>query len=827
MELWKTKMKKIRTRTLPGAETPEVQAYETEHAKLARRAAAEGFVLLKNENHLLPLKEGCAVALYGAGALMTVKGGTGSGDVNERYSVSVYEGLKSAGFRIADESWIEAYAQLYDEARQSWKSEVIRKLEEAGEAADFFTAYSTTPFYLPTGDHATATEASTAIYVLSRVAGENADRTCTEGDYLLRSEEHRLLKEICSLYQHVILLINTGGVVDLSFLDEFPKIEAVLLISQPGMEGGNAAADVISGKTNPSGKLTDTWAFRYADYPTAASFAEMAENKTKAYYREGIYVGYRYFDSFRVPARYSFGFGLSYTSFSIQTDEISAGHDGTVKLSVKVRNVGGAYAGREVVQVYAALPAGKLEKERRRLTAFAKTDLLAPGEWQCLTLSFPAENLSSYDEERSAWILEPGAYSLFVGNSLTGSELCAVLSLREEKVLCRTRPVCALREELEQLRRAPEEESIPDGIKVISYDLSALETRTIGECLPAIDDEAAALTATLGREQLIAMVTGDPVRGHGNALGAESISVPGAAGETSSCALGQGIANIVLADGPAGLRLNQMYDVHDGKAVLMPFEASVERGFFYEDTGNEGKARYQFCTAMPVGTLLAQSWDETLLREVGAAIGDEMRRFGVTLWLAPGMNIHRDPLCGRNFEYYSEDPLLSGHMAAAITGGVQSVPGCGTTIKHFCCNNQEDNRTGRDSVVTERALREIYLKGFEIAIADGHPWAIMTSYNLLNGVHTANCFDLCTRLAREEFGFDGFIMTDWTTTEQGDDCTAAGCIAAGNDLVMPGQFSDHENIRQALEAGTLKEEQLRACVERIVRVILKSDCYEE
>ena len=262
----------------------------------------------------------------------------------------------------------------------------------------------------------------------------------------MSEEEHRLLGEICSLYQRVILLINTGSVVDLSCLDEFSNIQAALLISQPGMEGGNAAADVISGKTNPSGKLTDTWAYQYGDYPTAASFTEMAENKTKAYYREGIYVGYRYFDSFRVPARYSFGFGLSYTSFSIQTDEISAGRDGTVKLSVKVRNVGGAYAGREVVQVYAALPAGKLEKERRRLTAFAKTDLIAPGECQELTLSFPAKTLSSYDEGRSAWILEPGAYSLFVGNSLTGSELCAVLSLREEKVLCRTKPVCPPKE---------------------------------------------------------------------------------------------------------------------------------------------------------------------------------------------------------------------------------------------------------------------------------------------------------------------------------------------------------------------------------------------
>ena len=361
---------------------------------------------------------------------------------------------------------------------------------------------------------------------------------------------------------------------------------------------------------------------------------------------------------------------------------------------------------------------------------------------------------------------------------------------------------------------------------MIPYDLSALETRVIEPGLPVFQDEAAELTAKLSTEQLIMLATGDPEKGQGDSLGSAGVSVPGAAGETSSCALKEGIANIVLADGPAGLRLNQKVDVLDGKARLMPFEASLEHGLFAEETGEQGEARYQFCTAVPVGTLLAQTWDLELLEEIGVLIGDEMRRFGVTLWLAPGMNIHRNPLCGRNFEYYSEDPLLTGRMAAAITRGVQSLPGCGATIKHFCCNNQEDNRMQRDSVLSERALREIYLKGFEIAIAEAHPWSIMTSYNLVNGIHSANSADLCTRVAREEFGFDGFIMTDWTTTEQGDDCTAAGCILAGNDMVMPGQFSDHESIRRALKSGALKEEQLRACVERIVRVILKSDCYE-
>ena len=325
---------------------------------------------------------------------------------------------------------------------------------------------------------------------------------------------------------------------------------------------------------------------------------------------------------------------------------------------------------------------------------------------------------------------------------------------------------------------------------------------------------------------MICLATGDPGKGQGSNLGSAGISVPGSAGETSSCARENGIASIVLADGPAGLRLNQVYHVKDGKIIMPPFEASLEHGFFCQSVEYEGEAYYQYCTAIPVGTLLAQTWDEALIREIGAMIGGEMQRFGVDLWLAPGMNIHRNPLCGRNFEYYSEDPLVSGRIAAAMTQGVQSVKGCGTTIKHFACNNQEDNRMGSDSVLSERALREIYLKGFEIAVKESHPMSIMTSYNLINGIHAANNYDTCTKAARKEWGFDGVIMTDWTTTEQGEDCTAAGCMRAGNDLVMPGQFSDHENLRKELAEGTLSEKELRECIVRLVRVILRSGQYE-
>ena len=317
----------------------------------------------------------------------------------------------------------------------------------------------------------------------------------------------------------------------------------------------------------------------------------------------------------------------------------------------------------------------------------------------------------------------------------------------------------------------------------------------------------------------------------GEKSGNPGLFVPGAAAETVGILAREpwNVASIVLADGPAGLRLKRNYQIKDGKALSGTFIGNIENGFFAEESEKVGEDRYQYCTAITVGTLLAQSWNLPMVEEIGEMIGKEMLEFEVTLWLAPGMNIHRSPLCGRNFEYYSEDPLLSGVMAAAMTRGVQSVPGCGTTIKHFACNNQEDNRMGSDSVLTERALREIYLKGFEIAVKTAQPMSIMTSYNMINGVHAANSYDLCTMAARQEWGFAGVIMTDWTTTNNSTAgvCTASGCMRAGNDLVMPGAEEDHADVRRALEEGTLTLERLRRCAGNTIRVSLLSNQYED
>lgn len=809
-----------------GTTSQEPEAYEKIHGEIARRAAEEGIVLLKNEEHLLPLKKGSKLALFGSGASRTVKGGTGSGDVNERKSISIFEGLKDAGFVITTEKWLREYEEEYKRKRLEWKEEI---LEKTRSGTDFFTAYSTSPFQVPAGPEIYTTDADVAVFVLARNAGEGADRRAEKGDYFLSDEEYMLLSDICDKYEKVILLLNSGGVVDLSFLEKLPKIQAVLTVSQPGQEGGTAVADVISGLVSPGGKLTDTWAVSYNDYPNAGTFSHNNGNIEKEKYEEGIYVGYRYFDTFEIPVRYGFGYGLSYASFTINTAWIETSENGEVRVKVKVRNSSQEFSGKEVVQLYVSLPVGKLEKEFRRLCAFSKTRILAPKEEETIALTFDAQTLASFDESRAAWILEPGCYGIYVGSSLGESTLEGILKVKQEKVLAETEHICPLRETLEELS-APTDKvrkryealvNNSENVPCFSYDL--VGNHTVRYCYDdkETEDEASRITRELSEDQLISLAVGDPGKGQGSNLGAAGISVPGSAGETSSCAAGQGVKAIALADGPAGLRLSQNYAVSDGKVQMLPFEAAIERGFLYDGPELEGDIYYQYCTAFPVGTLLAQTWNEELIQEVGNAVGEEMERFKVTLWLAPGMNIHRNPLCGRNFEYYSEDPFLSGKIAAAMTKGVQKHSGCGTTVKHFACNNQEDNRSGSDSILSERTLREIYLRGFEIVIREAQPFAMMTSYNLINGIHAANNYDLCTKAARCEYGFQGLIMTDWTTTQLSEDCTAAGCIRAGNDLVMPGEPEDQENIRQALSDGTVSEKELRDCVTRIVRTALK------
>ena len=843
---------KAKVRTFSGTTSNEVTQREIDNRALARKAAAEGFVLLKNEDHFLPAKKGGKIALYGAGAAKTIKGGTGSGDVNERDYVTIAQGMKNAGYEVTTESWLDSYMKIYNQAREDWKAEILKKAETLDSALPFWDAYSATPFFMPCGDGidveaAKGDGADTAVFVIARIAGENKDRFDKEGDYFISAEEKALLTQVCESYKDVVLVINTGGLMDLAFADEFTNIRAIVQYVQAGQEGGNAFADVFTGEVTPSGKMTDTWAKTYNDYPGAEVFSYKSGNLMKEYSEEGIYVGYRYFDTFQIPVRYGFGYGLSYTDFAITAGTVSVSDLGTmdpkVSVEVTVKNSGDTYAGKEVVQIYASCPQGKLVKEFRRLAGFGKTKLLAPGEEQQITITFPLYQLASYSEDQAAWILEPGKYGIWVGNELNTSVLSGALELDQEAVMVQCENICPLNEELKEImpfarkvqarELAWHEELKAKGIEAVAVKAADIPTEKVAyqqipDLLPGMAGE---IVDKMSEDQLVQMATGDPGKDQSNALGSAGISVPGSAAETPLVAAKEpwNVASIALADGPAGLRLKKEYQVDDGQIVPTDFLAALEGGFFAEEQVKRGASYYQYCTAIPVGTLLAQTWNLEMVQELGEMIGHEMELFGVTLWLAPGMNIHRNPLCGRNFEYYSEDPLLAGMMAASMTLGVQKVPGCGTTIKHYACNNQEDNRMGSDSVLSERTLREIYLKGFEIAVKDAQPMSIMTSYNLINGVHAANCYDTCTKAARDEWGFAGAIMTDWTTTNvqiQGE-CTAAGCMRAGNDMVMPGTEEDHENIRKELKEGTLDIRELKRCIYNTVNIILQSNQYED
>lgn len=548
---------KLRKRGYVGTTSTVMSQREKDNAILAREAAAEGFVLLKNEAQTLPLKPGTKIGLYGAGAVRTIKGGTGSGDVNNRYNVNIYDGLKNAGYEITSAEWLEGYDSCYIQARESWKSEIFRKLTEECNG-NFFEAYSTTPFSMPAGaaiDEVAAKEdgAEIGMYVLARIAGENADRRDEAGDYYITEEERAQIAALCEAYEKVILVVNTGGLIDLAFTDEFPNITAVLQFVQAGQEGGNALADVISGKVTPSGKLVDSWALDYMDYPNAAYFSHKSGDVYREEYREGIYVGYRYFDTFDVPVRYSFGYGLSYTEFDLKvtgiSKQISAQGKPTLSVSVDVINTGAAYSGKEVVQVYVSCPQGKLPKEFRRLAAFGKTKLLAPGETQSLTLSMDLYQLASYSEEQAAWLLETGTYGIWVGNALSTAALCGTFVLDETKVLVQCEHICPLKESLEELQpdktkleekqtawlRKAEERKLP------KVQISAKELPTETVVYEKLQDQypgrAGEIVDQISTEELIALATGDPAKDQGaSALGSAGQTVPGAAAETVTVA---------------------------------------------------------------------------------------------------------------------------------------------------------------------------------------------------------------------------------------------------------------------------------------------------
>ena len=802
----------------------KLEAYEKEHLERLRSHLAECAVLLKS-NGDFPLAAPGALALYGAGARHTVKGGTGSGEVNSHFFTTVEQGLRAAGFTLTTDRWLDAYDAVLDAARERFASEIRARAKRHHTLA----ALEAMGAVMPEPEYALPLDGAgdTAVYVLSRVCGEGGDRSAVGGDLLLSGPEVRDILALRARYKRFLLVLNVGSVVDLSPV--LGAVENILLLSQLGAETGAALAELLLGRAYPSGKLTATWA-AWGDYPAVGDFGEPCETR----YREGVYVGYRYFDSARVEPLFPFGFGLGYTTFSVRAGEASVAGE-TVTVRATVRNTG-ARKGRETVQLYLSAPQGELDQPYQALAAFAKTPELAPDETAELALSFRWSDLASFDAARSAYVLEGGDYVLRLGASSRDAAPCALLRLSETAVVRRVRHFVSPCGFVDWKPASRIAEALPE-LPVVTVAAEDIPRQTVDyEQSARIEPEADALSD----EELMLLNIGafDPKARLPRLSGDSGVTVAGAAGETCGALRDRGIPPLVLADGPAGLRLSRDC-FRDGRGVHgegLPYPESVTAflsapvRFLLRLKAKKprrgAEAFHQYCTALPIGTAIAQSWDPAFAALCGDIVGAEMERFGVQLWLAPALNLQRDIRCGRSFEYFSEDPLLSGVFAAALVNGVQAHPKCGATIKHFAANNQETNRHDSNSLVSERALRELYLRGFERCIRDAAPRALMTSYNLINGVHTTQSRQLVSDVLRAEFGFDGVVMTDWIV----DGMTrkkrsrypapdAGEAAAAGSCLMMPGCVRDLKDMRAALSDGTLTRRQLASNASYLLRLI--------
>lgn len=811
--------------------SPEVSDREKKNLEVAYRAACESIVLLKNDG-VLPLQTK-KVALYGPGASMTIKGGTGSGEVNERHSVTILEGMANRGFEITTKTWLEDYDAIYAEGKIAHKKaqkEALKSLK-----ADSIMEMMLAGYQLPVGREITEkdiadSDTDTAIYVLSRQAGEGGDRKAKKGDLFISDAERSAIETCVKNYKNFVLVINSGCSIDMSFVNDIPGIGAILFICQLGTEGGNAFADTISGVVTPSGKLADTWAKQYADIPYHDEFSYLNGNVTEEYYKEGIYVGYRYFDSFQVEPMFPFGYGLSYTEFSMHSAGVSV--EGTkVHLDAAVTNTGNTYSGKEIAQVYISAPEGQLDKEYQCLVAFEKTKVLAPGENETLKLTFDMAEIGSYDEASASYRLDKGEYIVRLGNSSRNTVPVAVMILDKDVILSKHCNICPVVEEFEQLHgKGYEKEEVSPDVPRVNVNASDFSTIEYKYYTPEVysDEEVDKFLNTLSLKEMVDIVVGIGMFG-----GETRFNMPGSVGNTTSKFWDRGLVNVTLCDGPAGLRITKRSTVSKNgkvKAVELPLSAFEMLPQFVQNLmkGNPQKdpVIYQYTTAFPVTAALAQTWNKGILYEVGKAIFDEMKEYGCTFWLAPAVNIHRNPLCGRNFEYVSEDPFLTGEVAAAITKGVQQEEGYYVTVKHFACNNMEENRNRVSSNVSERALREIYLRGFERVVRKANAKGIMTSYNRINSVYAPNSYDLCTKVLRNEWGFDGVVMTDWFSTnkELGNNALA---MKAGNDLIMPGGGYYKKEILAGVKKGIISETDVRRCCANVVRAILHSATQKE
>ena len=772
------------------------------YAELARRVAAEGSVLLRNEDGVLPLQKGQRVSIFGRTQFEHYKSGTGSGGmVNAPYVTNITDSLKEDGTVQVNEvleaqyrEWLKDHPFDIGEgwAMEPWNQEEMPVSEELARQA--------------------AEQSDLAIVVLGRTAGEDKDNSAAEGSYLLTAAEEEILRNVCNAFARTIVVLNVGNIMDMKWVDRYQP-QAVLYVWQGGQEGGRATVDVLTGKVNPGGKLSDTIAEDIEDYPSTENFGDPVEN----FYTEDIYVGYRYFETFaRDKVKYPFGFGLSYTRF--QTESMGLAVQGTEATVIeKVTNVGGM-SGRETIQVYVEAPQGKLGKPLRQLAAYAKTEELKPGASEELILKAELTELASYDDSgvtghKSCYVLEAGDYIFYVGTDVRSAREVGRVTLAELQVVRTATEALAPVQAFKRLRPfffGENDHAIAnwEDVPLRTIDLAERILRERPTQSEYVGDQGWKLADVYDKkitlEQFLTQLSDEDLicmtRGEGMCSPKVTPGTAAAFGGVTDGLQQFGIPVACCSDGPSGIRM---------------------------DCGT-------MAYALPNGTLLACTFDPELVEELYEMEGMELRKNKIDSLLGPGINIHRNPLNGRNFEYFSEDPYLTGTMAAAQLKGMGKYGATGT-IKHFACNNQEFKRHDANAIVSERALREIYLKGFEIAVKQGGAYSIMSTYGPVNGLWTAGSYDLLTTILRKEWGYQGIVMTDWWASVNDvvkggkqDHHALSSMVRSQNDLYMVVNNNGAEinamgdDILEALDNGKLTIGELQRSAKNICRFILNA-----
>ena len=798
--------------------------HEEKHIKIMRETASECTLFLK-KNQEFPISKPCNVLLVGSGARNTQKGGLGSGDTEPRNYTTCEEGLEKAGFVITSKKWLDEYP-LQKEKLIGEHMKYIETMHIQNKITQCFRMMAF-PEYDYNLDLTFEQKADIAIYVLARNSGEGTDRRLIEGDVYLTHTEIKDILYLNKNYKKFILVLNVGGVVDLSPVNE---VSNILLLSQLGIVTGDILADIILGKANPSGKLATTWA-KPKEYNTMENFGFLHSTN----YKEGVYVGYRYFDSNGVEPLYPFGFGLSYTEFNINKNSLEKNRE-KITVSVKVKNIGN-YSGKEVIQVYVSPSQKHVDKPYQSLVAFKKTPELKPNEEVELNIEFKLSQVARYDTQTASYILDKGNYIIRVGNCSRKTEIFGYIKLSQDVVT----------QQLKNIKANPKfEDWVPNTSKYPKDNLDNVQKILLNKddfdleiatytYVPKIYEEIKKLTD----KELAYLCVGGFVESKEE----NNEKQRGLNGLTTRKV--ESIKNYLrMVDGAAGVRIARVYsnDHHRFKRLVTDPAWLNNYNYLYtldkisltltknekEDFSKYRNVIYQHATSLPIPTAQAQSFNVDLIQKYGEIVGKEMQIFNVNILLAPAMNIHRNILCGRNFEYFSEDPLVAGKMATALIKGVQSNKNCGATVKHFAGNNQEYNRMNNNSKMSERTLREIYLRGFQIAVEEGHPTALMTSYNLINGVHPSENSQLLIDVVRNEWKFDGLIMTDWIRSGEQEFNSAKNpgqyvynTLRAGVNIQMTGHKIDFDYILQKLRDGVLNREHLLKCASKVYETIEK------